>query len=71
MASLSASAIARLLKSSGPGAYTPESILKTREILEDLTKQIGISARELANNSKKKRITEEEIKMAAKYLLKQ
>ena len=64
------STIATLLKEGGAGAYTPESIKKTQEIIEDLTKNIGKMAREMAVTGNKKRVTEEEIKLAAKYLIK-
>lgn len=67
---ISLNSIKLLLKEGGPGKYTPESIAKAREIIEDLTKQIGTTARELANNAGKKRVTEEEIKLATKFYIK-
>jgi histone H3/H4 len=66
----SLSSVSNLLKKAAPGAYTPESVLKAREIAEDTTKEIAKIARELANNAGKKRVTENEIKLAAKYFLK-
>lgn len=66
----SLSSTSKLVKSAAPGAYTPESILKTRELAEDLIKEIAKSARELATNAGKKRVTDNEIKLAAKYFLK-
>jgi histone H3/H4 len=58
------------MKTAAPGAYTPESLIKAREITEDLIKNLATSAREIANNAGKKRVTDEEIKLAAKYLIK-
>lgn len=65
---ISLNSVSKVMKTSSPGDYTKESIVRARELTEDITKQIAKGAREIAQNAGKKRVTEEEIKMSAKFL---
>jgi histone H3/H4 len=67
---ISLNSVSQTLKLASPGAYTPESVLRARETAEDLVKHLAITAREIATHAGRKRVTEEEIKMAARFLLK-
>lgn len=60
----------RGLKEASPGDFTPDSIAKTQEITQDLVKSLAQTARLFATNAGRKRVTDEDIKMAAKFLLK-
>ena len=67
---ISLNSVTQAMKTASPGAYTPESIHRAREIAEDILKNLAKTSRELAEHAGRKRVTEEEIKMAAKFLLK-
>jgi histone H3/H4 len=68
---ISLNGVSQALKTASPGAYTPDSIKKAREVAEDLLKNLAQTSRMLADNAGRKRVTDDEIKMAAKFLLKQ
>jgi histone H3/H4 len=40
-------------------------VLKARELAEDYVKRLGVTSRKLAENGGRKRVTEEEVKLAA------
>lgn len=71
MPEISKRSMVKLLKQHAPGAYTPEATTKAIEITEDIIRQIAKHARELTELQNKKRVTDKEIKIAAKYLTKQ
>lgn len=58
------------LKDASPGAFTPDSVLRAREVAEDLVRDLARESRSLAEHAGRKRVTAEEVKMAARYLLK-
>lgn len=67
---ISINSLRKGLKEASPGAFTPDSIKKTQEVTQDLVKSLARTSRLFADTAGRKRVTDEDIKMAAKFLLK-